>query len=67
MLSKFFITQSFWNIFSLTKQRYESKFTIIGNLFPIYESKYTIMGNLFPPKNCMKIFEKENINKFMNR
>ena len=59
MLSIFSITLFLKNIFNLTKQRYEFKFTIMGNLFPICESKFTIMGNLFPPKNYMKYFEKE--------
>ena len=31
-------------------QRYESKFTIIGNLFPMCETKFTIVGLLFIPK-----------------
>ena len=59
MLSIFSITHFLNNIFNLTKQRYEFKFTIMGNLFPIYESKFTIVGNLFPPKNYIKNFEKE--------
>ena len=45
-----FITQNFSNIFSLTKQRYESKFTIVGNLFPMYELKFTIVGIYFQDK-----------------
>ena len=50
-----FIPQTFYNIFSLTKQRYEFKFTIIGILFPICEFKFTIVGIFFHLKLHEKI------------
>ena len=55
MFSIFFITQFFKSIFNLTKQRYESKFTIMGNLFPIYEFKFTIMESLLPRQTLKKL------------
>jgi len=61
MFSIIFITQSFKNIFNLTKQRYESKFTIMGKLFPIYEFKFTIMESLLPNLNSSRAAPRNGI------
>jgi len=55
MFSIFFIPHFFKSIFNLTKQRYESKFTIMGKLFPIYEFKFTIMESLLPRQVLKKL------------